>query len=114
VDRRRFLLTALAGALAAPVGAEAQGPSKLPRVGYAFARLSSVDHRVWDEAREGRRELGYVEDKNIGLEVRWAEGRADRLPELVAELIRLKVDVLAVATTPGALALLQRADQVIE
>jgi putative ABC transport system substrate-binding protein len=48
--------------------------------------------------------LGYVEGQNIALEVRWAEGRYERLPELVAQLVRLKVDVLVVAATPGALA----------
>jgi len=54
--------------------------------------------------REGLRELGYVQGRTIALEVRWAEGRYEGLPALVAELVHLKVDVLVVATTPGALA----------
>jgi putative ABC transport system substrate-binding protein len=89
---------------AAPFTAQAQAPGKVPRVGYVFARVSSADQRLWDAARQGLRELGYVEGQNITLEVRWAEGRTERLPELVAELVRSKVDVLVVATTPAALA----------
>jgi ABC-type uncharacterized transport system substrate-binding protein len=90
--------------LAAPLAIGAQGPGKVPRIGYVFARVSSADQRLWNAARQGLRELGYVEGQNITLEVRWAEGRTDRLPELVAELVRSKVDVLVVATTPAALA----------
>jgi putative ABC transport system substrate-binding protein len=97
-----FLLTI--ALLAAPRAAEAQGPAKVPRIGYAFARVASEDEHLWAAARQGLRELGYVEGRNIALEVRWAEGHYERLPALVAELISLKIDVLVVATTPGALA----------
>jgi putative ABC transport system substrate-binding protein len=90
--------------LLAPLAAGAQGPGKIPRIGYAMSRAASEDQRVLDAARQGLRELGYVEGQNIALEVRWAEGRYERFPELVAELVRLKVDVLVAATTPGALA----------
>jgi putative tryptophan/tyrosine transport system substrate-binding protein len=103
MNRRRFVAGSL-GLLAVPLTAEAQGPGKVPRVGYAMARPASEDQRVLDAARQGLRELGYVEGQNIALEVRWAEGRYERFPALVAELVRLKVDVLVVATTPGALA----------
>jgi putative tryptophan/tyrosine transport system substrate-binding protein len=92
------------GLFVAPLTAQTQAPGKVPRVGYVFARVSSADQRLWDAARQGLRDLGYVEGQNITLEVRWAEGRSERLPELVAELVRLKVNVLVVATTPGALA----------
>jgi putative tryptophan/tyrosine transport system substrate-binding protein len=98
----RIVLTL--GLFAAPLTAQAQTPGKVPRVGYVFTRVSSADQRVFDTARQGLRELGYVEGQNITLEVRWAEGRSELLPELVAELVRFKVDVLVVATTPGALA----------
>jgi ABC-type uncharacterized transport system substrate-binding protein len=103
VHRRAFVAGTLT-LLAAPLTAHAQAPGKVPRVGYVFARVSSADQPLWDTARQGLRELGYVEGQNITLEIRWAEGRSERLPELVAELVRLKVDVLVVATTPGALA----------
>ena len=56
------------------------------------------------ELREGLRELGYVEDKNIAFEFRSAEGNLDRLPELAAELVRLKVDVIVALYVPCALA----------
>ncbi len=92
------------GLFAAPLAAQAQAPGKVARVGYVFARVSSADQRLWDAARQGLRELGYVEGQNITLEVRWADGQSELLPELVAEVVRSKVDVLVVATTPGALA----------
>jgi putative ABC transport system substrate-binding protein len=97
---RIVLALSLFGALAA----QAQAPGKVPRVGYVFARVSSGDQHLWDTARQGLRELGYVDGENIALEVRWAEGRSERLPELVAELVRLKVDVLVVTGTPATLA----------
>jgi putative tryptophan/tyrosine transport system substrate-binding protein len=103
VQRRAFVAGAVA-LLAAPLGAEAQQAEKVPRIGYALARVASEDEGLLAAARQGLRELGYVEGQNIALEVRWAEGRYERLPALVAELVRLKVDVLVVATTPGALA----------
>ena len=83
--------------------AEAQQP-RVPRVGYIFATTSSEAPDLLKAVREGLRELGYVEGRTIALEVRWAEGRYERLPALVAELVHVRVDVLVVATTPGALA----------
>ena len=88
--------------LAPPRSTGAQAPGKVPRIGYVFSGTSSENHRVWEAARQGLRELGYVEGQTIALEVRWAEGRYARLPELVAELLRLKVDVLVVLGTPAA------------
>jgi putative ABC transport system substrate-binding protein len=73
---------------------EAQQPKKIPRIGFlATASRSSMSARV-EAFRQGLRELGYVEGKNIVIEWRYAEGQADRLPGLVAELVRLKVDVI--------------------
>src|SRR5881628_3692155 len=80
--------------LAVAVIAEAQQPKKVPRIGYlACAFPSSVPARV-AAFRQGLRELGYVEGKNIVVEYRYAEGKADRERELAAELARLKVDVI--------------------
>ena len=71
--------------------AEAQQPKKVPRIGF----LSGTSTNPRREAfRQGLRELGYVEGKNIVIEWRYAEGKFDRLPELAAELVRLKVDVI--------------------
>jgi putative ABC transport system substrate-binding protein len=88
-----FALTALL--LALSVSASAQQPTKVPRIGYLTADSRSAHADVRAEAfREGLRELGYVEGKNIVIEWRQAEGKLDRLPPLAAELVRLKVDVI--------------------
>jgi len=74
--------------------AQAQQPKKVPRIGYlAGPSLSSLAARI-EAFRQGLRELGYVEGKNIVIEYRSAEGKIDRLPALAAELVRLKVDVI--------------------
>jgi putative ABC transport system substrate-binding protein len=80
--------------------AEAQQAAKVPRIGILSPLSSSADDLL-DAFRQGLRELGYVEGRNIVIEYRSAEGRNDRLPELAAELVRLKVDVL-VTTGPAA------------
>jgi len=80
---------AMAGAVA-----EAQQPTKIPRIGYlGFGSPSTIPARI-EAFRRGLRELGYVEGKNIFIEWRHAEGNADRLPSLAAELVRIKVDVI--------------------
>src|SRR5205809_2133093 len=77
--------------------AEAQQPTKIPRIGYLAAiSLSTLAART-EAFRQGLRELGYVEGKNIVIEWRFAEGKADRLPALAAELVRLKVDIIITA-----------------
>jgi putative ABC transport system substrate-binding protein len=85
--------------------AEAQQPIKVPRIGFlAGSSLSTNAARV-EAFRQGLRDLGYVEGKNILIEYRWAEGKFDRLPDLAAELVRLKVDVIVTAgpsSTRGA------------
>jgi ABC-type uncharacterized transport system substrate-binding protein len=77
--------------------AEAQQPKKVPRIGYlGGASLSAIPERI-EAFRQGLRELEYVEGKNIVIEWRWAEGKPDRLPDLAAELVRLKVDIIVSA-----------------
>ena len=77
--------------------AQAQQPTKIPRIGYlTAASLSAISARI-EAFRQGLRELGYVEGKNIVIEWRYAEGKLDRLPALAAELVRLKVDVIVTA-----------------
>jgi putative ABC transport system substrate-binding protein len=77
--------------------AEAQQPKKVPRIGFlATVSPSTISDRV-DAFRQGLRELGYVEGKNIMIEWRYAEGKADRLPGLAAELVRLTVDLIVSA-----------------
>ncbi|TMA83684.1 MAG: ABC transporter substrate-binding protein [Deltaproteobacteria bacterium] len=79
--------------------AEAQQPTKIPRIGYlSGVSLSSISDRT-EAFRQGLRELTYVEGKNIAIEYRYAEGKLDRLRALAAELVRLKVDIIV---TPGS------------
>jgi putative ABC transport system substrate-binding protein len=82
--------------------AEAQQPAKIARVGYLGGGSAELE-KVWVDAfLQGLRDLGYIEGKNIVLERRYAAGRYDQLPQLAAELVRLKVDVILAASTPAA------------
>jgi putative ABC transport system substrate-binding protein len=92
------MLFALCSLLLAPsFPAEAQQPKKVPRIGYLGAVSPSAVSARTEAFRQGLRELGYVEGKNIVIEWRSSEGKQDRLPSLVAELVRLKVDVIITA-----------------
>ena len=90
-----LISTLVLGLLATPLTAEAQQAGKVYRVGVLRFR-GSPDHPNIQAFRQGLRDLGWVEGQNITLEYRWAKGRRDRLPELAAELVRLKVDVIVV------------------
>ncbi len=87
-----FVLAALI--LASVYLAEAQQPKKVPRIGFLSATSPAALSARVEAFRQGLRELGYVEGKNIVIEYRYAEGKLDRLSELAAELVRLKVDVI--------------------
>ena len=104
MNRRTFLSALTGSLLAAPLAAGAQQVGKVSRIGYLSAGSDTANPRVREAFRQGLRELGWVEGQNIIIEYRWAEGRFDRLPDLAAELVRLKVDVLVAAPTPAALA----------
>jgi putative ABC transport system substrate-binding protein len=93
VDRRRFLLTALAGALAAPLAAEAQQAAKVYRIGF-LALTPEEDSTSMKALLERLHELRYSAGKNMTFEYRSAEGHPERLPALATELIRAKPDVL--------------------
>jgi putative ABC transport system substrate-binding protein len=80
--------------LAAGVTAEAQQPAKAPRIGFLITSSPSTIAPRMDAFRQGLRELGYVEGKNIVIERRHADGKSDRLPALAVELVNLKVDVI--------------------
>ncbi len=95
-------LSALVWLLVAALTVEAQPTTTVPRIGFVEAGSRSANQHLLDAFRRGLRDLRYVEGQNIVIEDRWAEGRADRFPELIAELLRLKVDVIVVASTPGA------------
>ena len=76
---------------------EAQQPKKVPRIGYLSAFDAASDSARSEAIRLALRELGYIEGQNIAIEYRYAEGKRDRLPELAAELVRLKVDIIVVS-----------------
>ena len=103
MDRRRFLLTSLAGALAVPLAAEAQkAAEKVWKIGFLGASPSVVGSLI-QAFEQGLRDLGYVTGRNIAIEYRSDDGRAERTPALAAELVRLKVDVIVASLTERAL-----------
>jgi ABC-type uncharacterized transport system substrate-binding protein len=87
-----------------PLAGVAQAPPKVPRVGYLSSGSAFDPRRVAlsDAFRQGLRDLGYIENKSIGIEARFSEASYDRLPDLAAELVRLKVDVIVAYSTPAA------------
>src|SRR5262245_51486900 len=102
MDRRPFIAGILAF-LAAPLAGVAQHAASLPRIGFlAPGSLSEPRFpRFLQAFRQGLRDLGYVEGQNITIEFRWAEGKYDRLPDLAAELVRLKVNVIVAGGAPA-------------
>ena len=101
MERRAFLTLVAGSLLAAPLAAEAQPAAKIFRIGY----LATNPTTHFQEAfRQGLRDLGYVEGRNLVIEDRDAEGKPERLPALAAELVALKVDVIVASGTPAALA----------
>ena len=100
--RREFIKIVAASAAAWPLGAHAQ-QSKVARIGALYIGTADAES-FKKELREGLRELGYIEGQNIVFEFRSAEGKLDRLPELAAELVRLKVDVIVALYVPPSLA----------
>ena len=103
MDRRTFLAGTSAALLASPLAAEAQQAAKVARIGYLSPNLAANPH-LPESFRQGLRDLGYVEGRNVVIEYRDAEGKLERLPALAAELVALKVDVIVVGGTPQALA----------
>src|SRR5260370_2390993 len=106
LDRRTFLGTLTGGLLTAWLAAGAPPPGKAYRIGVLSPFSSSFGPGPSCEAfRHTLRELGYVEGRNVALEYRWADGRYDRLPDLIADLVRLRVDaIVSTWSTPAALA----------
>ena len=94
MERRRFLVTSLAGAFATPLVAKAQPTRKIPRIGFLATPAAEVIKSRVAAFEQALRELGYVDGKSIIIEYRYADGRFERLPNLATELVRLKVDIL--------------------
>ena len=105
MDRRRFLLTSLAGALAVPLRVGAQQTAKIYRVGVLFPQDATLP--ILGTFLGGMKERGWVEKQNFVVLPRYAEGKLERLPDLAAALVRLNVDVLVTMGTPATLAAMQ-------
>ncbi len=101
--RREFIGTLAGGLVVAPLAAEAQQAAKVARIGYLALNLAAAP-RLEEAFLQGLRDLGYVEGRNVVIEIRDAEGKPERLPALAAELVALKVDVIVAPNTPQALA----------
>ena len=96
------IVTLILGILVAPLSVDAQRAPSLYRIGYLSPDSGPSLHS--EAFRQGLRDLGWVEGRDIVIEYRWAGERRERLADLATELVRLKVDVIVAATTPGALA----------
>jgi putative tryptophan/tyrosine transport system substrate-binding protein len=93
--RRRQFLTLLGGAATWPLGARAQqAAAKIPRIGFLGNSTAELEANLVGPFRDGLRALGYEEGRNIAIEYRWAEGKYEGFPALIAELIALNVEVI--------------------
>ncbi|MDP2639522.1 MAG: ABC transporter substrate-binding protein, partial [Betaproteobacteria bacterium] len=112
-NRRKLLLALGALALATPLASFAQQqPARIPRIGFLGNSTAALEANLVGPFREGLRDLGYVEGRSVLIEYRWAEGKYERFPTLIAELIALKVDVIVTAGTPATLAVKKAAASV--
>jgi putative tryptophan/tyrosine transport system substrate-binding protein len=103
--KRREFISLLGGAAAAwPLAAGAQQPAKLPTIGYLGAATLATESQRMAAFVQRLRELGWIEGRTVVIDYRWAEGRSERMAELAAEFVRLKVDVIFAAATEPALA----------
>src|SRR5216117_3313331 len=102
MDRRTFIGGVAGSLLAAPLAARAQQGGKIYRIGILEPISAAQNAANLDALRKGLRELGYVEGRNLIIEYRSADGRAERFPDLASELVRLKVDLIVTRGTPAA------------
>jgi putative ABC transport system substrate-binding protein len=102
--RLAFTITLFLGGLFGPGTAGVQPAAKVARIGYLSVNLAASPPQQHEAFRQGLRDLGYVEGRNVVIEYRDAEGKPERLPALAAELVALKVDVIVAGSTPNALA----------
>src|SRR6516225_384888 len=101
--KRRDFMALLGGAAAWPLAARAQQPA-LPVIGFLSSGSPNAYAHLLTAFRRGLNETDYVEHRNVGIEYRWAEGQADRLPALANELVRARVAVICAGSPPAALA----------
>ena len=97
MTKKDIRLALCAMLLALSVSAEAQQPKKVPRIGYLSSFDAASESTRAEAIRLALRDHGYIEGQNIAIEYRYGEGKRDRYPELAAELVRLKVDIIVAA-----------------
>src|SRR5438477_1294525 len=104
MEPRTFMAMLTGGLVAASLGAEAQQAAKIARIGYLSGGDPATSPHLPEAFRQGLRDLGYVEGRNVVIEYRDIEGKFERIPAFAAELVALKVDVILAGATPAALA----------
>src|SRR5262245_66681680 len=102
IERRKFLAT-LGGAAAWPLAAHAQQPGRVWRIGVLETTSMALNAANFEAFRQSLRDLGYIEEKNLIIEYRSAEGRGERFADLAADLLRLNIDVIVTRGTPAVL-----------
>jgi putative ABC transport system substrate-binding protein len=103
-SRVALVVTLSAAMLGAPLAPDAQPARKVPRIGVLWASSTPTTPHLLEALRQGLRERGYADGRDIAIESRWADGQYERLPDLAAELVRLPVDVIVAPTIQAALA----------
>jgi putative ABC transport system substrate-binding protein len=104
IDRRAFIAAAVGGLLPVPLAVEGQQAGEIRRIGFLAGGSAGATARSAEVFRQGLKELGWIEGQNLVIDWRFAEGRHDRLPDLAAELVRLKVSIIVAGPTPPAVA----------
>jgi putative ABC transport system substrate-binding protein len=104
MERRAFISGLMLGLLATPLAVGAQQAGKVWRIGYLDQGSEARNGPYLEAFQQGLRDLGWIEGKNITIDVRFAEGKTERLPALAAGLVRVKMDLIATSSTPAALA----------
>ena len=102
--RRREFMILLGGAAAWPLKARAQQPGRVWRIGVLETTSMAMNATNFEVFRQSLRELGYIEEQNLIIEYRSAEGRGERFADLTADLLRLNIDVIVTRGTPAVLA----------
>src|ERR1700752_2654866 len=97
MTKKTIMVLLVTLALASAHVAEAQQPTRIPRIGYLSSGTPSSEATRAEGIRVALRERGYIEGQNIAIEYRYTQGKVDRAPELAAELVRLKVNIIVVA-----------------
>jgi putative tryptophan/tyrosine transport system substrate-binding protein len=104
IERRQFIFALGGAAIALPLAALAQQASKPPTIGFLGATTPAGGGQLLAAFVQRLRELGWVEGRNVAIEIRWGEGRSERFAEIAAEFVRLKVDAILTHNTPPVLA----------